>query len=396
MGPHGMGFPNNGLDDQGWRMYITAVVMIILSGLFVIARCTTRIGMSGKLGWDDFTIVVALAFSVVLSTMMCLAIENGYGMHVADLKKAELRLALKQFFIAQTPYKITVGLNKVATILLYLRIFISRSFRMAAFLVLFVVVSWTVATVGATIGQCVPIQGAWDKTTKATCIDSDVFWIAYAVGNIITDVMVLALPIPSILSLKLNMRDKVLLCGIFLLGGFVTVTSIIRVTSVQNSLKNKGDLTYNFIQRGIWTIIEANLGTISTCLPVLKQPLGRMFPRLFGSTKKGSSYYVDGSNQGRGYNLSKIPAEGSTPGLWRGPPKGRQTTSVSGPEKANLERKSDEQYIFTTESTKGSERDRDSDLDSPGSYKLGGISKRVDLVRTSFHEEEQKQIKERL
>jgi hypothetical protein len=60
MGPHGMGFPNNGFDDQGWKMYITAVVMIILAGLFVIARCATRMWMLGKLGWDDFTIVVAL------------------------------------------------------------------------------------------------------------------------------------------------------------------------------------------------------------------------------------------------------------------------------------------------------------------------------------------------
>jgi hypothetical protein len=152
--------------------------------------------------------------------MMCLAIENGYGMHKKDLKPAELQLALKQFFVAQSPYKITVGLNKVAIILLYLRIFITPSFRIAAgYVVLPIIVGWTIASVGATIGQCVPIQGAWNKNLNAKCIDSDVFWVAYAVGNIITDVMVLALPIPSILSLKLRPRDKVLLCGIFLLGG---------------------------------------------------------------------------------------------------------------------------------------------------------------------------------
>jgi hypothetical protein len=156
---------------------------------------------------------------------------------------------------------------------------------------------------------------------------------------------------------------------------------------VQNSLKNKGDLTYNFIQRGMWTIIEANLGTISTCLPVLKQPMGRLFPRLFGSTKKGSSYHVDASNPNRGYNLSKASAHPSTPGLWRGPPRGIQTTSVSGPDKSYAERKSDEQYIFTPDSTKGSDRDRDSDSDTPGGYKLRGISKRVEVVRTSFHED---------
>jgi hypothetical protein len=60
MGPHGIGFPNHGHDDHGWKMYITAVVMIVLSGLFVIARITTRFWMLGKLGWDDITIIVAL------------------------------------------------------------------------------------------------------------------------------------------------------------------------------------------------------------------------------------------------------------------------------------------------------------------------------------------------
>jgi len=60
MGAHGMGFPNNGFDDQGWKMYITAVVMIILSGCFVVARGATRIWLVGKLGWDDLTITIAL------------------------------------------------------------------------------------------------------------------------------------------------------------------------------------------------------------------------------------------------------------------------------------------------------------------------------------------------
>ncbi|OAA58118.1 integral membrane protein [Niveomyces insectorum RCEF 264] len=386
MGPYGMGYPHDGVDDQGWKLYIVSVVMIILSGLFVIARCVTRIWMLGKLGWDDYTIVVALAFSIVLSTMMCLAIEHGYGMHRVDIPVPLLQVTLEQFFIAQTPYKVVVGLNKVATILLYLRIFTTRTFRMAAYVVLFIVTAWTVATIGATIGQCVPIEGAWNKKVKATCIDSNVFWVAYAVGNIITDVMVLALPIPPVLALKLNTRSKVMLCGIFLLGGFVTVTSIIRVTSVQNSLKNLSDQTYNFIQRGIWTLIEANLGTISTCLPVLKQPLGRIFPRMFGSTKKSASYYPDGSRRPReAYNLSHVAAQESAPGLWRGPAKSRRTTSISGAANQDSERRSDERYIFT-ESTKGSDRDRDSDLDKQGGYVMGGISRRVDLVRTSFHE----------
>ncbi|KAM5341226.1 hypothetical protein ACJ41O_015335 [Fusarium nematophilum] len=382
MGDKGMGFPTDGVDNQGWKLYITSLVMIITAGLFVIARCSTRFWMH-KLGWDDAAVVVSLLSSIIVSACMQLAIQNGYGMHKADLTKDELRTALKMFFIAQTPYKATVCLNKVAAILLYLRLFVTRSFRMVCFVVMGIIVGWSIGGIGATIWQCVPIEAAWNKSVEATCIDSNKFWVAYAVMNILTDIMVLALPIAPIMSLQMNMRERLMLCCVFLLGGFVTITSILRTTSVQNSLKNKEDITYNFIERGMWTLIEANLGIISACLPVLKRPLGKLFPRVFGSTKKSSAYFTGAGDNSKGYNLSNISAHASHPGFWRGATRSHQVTSISGPE-AIMRRKSDERHIITTESLK--ESDLDSELDSHGSAGRG-ISKRVEVVRTSFHEE---------
>lgn len=150
---------------------------------------------------------------------MQLAIQNGYGMHKLDLEKKELRAALKMFFIAQTPYKVTVCLNKVAAILLYLRLFPTKDFRITCYVVIGIIVSWSIGGVGATIWQCVPIEGAWNKTVEAKCIDSNKFWIAYAVMNILTDLMVLTLPIGPIMRLQMNIRERLMLCGVFLLGG---------------------------------------------------------------------------------------------------------------------------------------------------------------------------------
>jgi hypothetical protein len=158
------------------------------------------------------------AFSIVLSVVIQTAVIWGYGMHKADLTKEELAECLRWFFIAQTPYKVVVCLNKVSVILLYLRIFVSKGFRISAFVVLFIVVGYSIGGVAATIWQCVPIQGAWLKSIEAVCINSNIFWVAYAVLNILTDVMVLALPIVPILKLQLGWRDRGLLCGVFLLG----------------------------------------------------------------------------------------------------------------------------------------------------------------------------------
>lgn len=218
MGPYGMGFPTDEVANNGWRLYILSVVMIISAGLFVVARIATRIAVS-QLGWDDAAVVGSLLMSLMVSICMQLAIENGYGMHKADLETDQLRLALKLFFFAQTPYKISVCLNKVAAILFCLRIFISQNFRIAAFIVMGIIIAWSIGGVGATIWQCVPIAGAWNKSLGARCINSDRFWVAYAVMNVLTDIMVLVLPIPSVLQLQLKLREKLLLCGIFLMGG---------------------------------------------------------------------------------------------------------------------------------------------------------------------------------
>jgi hypothetical protein len=47
------------------------------------------------------------------------------------------------------------------------------------------------------------------------------------------------------------------------------ITSILRVTAVANSARNQQDQTWNLTQRLIWTLIEANLGSIYVRLFVL-------------------------------------------------------------------------------------------------------------------------------
>lgn len=140
-------------------------------------------------------------------------------MHKADLPRQELLTALRWFYVAQTPYKVVVGLNKVSAIIFFQRIFVGKSFRLTCWACMSVIVAWNVGAIAATIWQCVPIAGFWDKSIEATCIDSSVFWTAYAVGNILTDAMVIVLPIPQVLRLQLRLREKVMLCGVFLLGG---------------------------------------------------------------------------------------------------------------------------------------------------------------------------------
>ncbi|KAL5390290.1 hypothetical protein DPSP01_001862 [Paraphaeosphaeria sporulosa] len=303
-----VGFPADGAENQGWKLYLTSLIMILCAGLFVIARVLTRVRIFG-LKADDYAIIASLTFSIFLSIAIQLAVVHGYGKHVRDLSKPELRTCLKFFWLAQTPYKIVVCLNKTSVILLYMRIFIGHRFRLLCSCALAIVIGSGIATVFATIFQCVPLERSWNKTVEGKCIDSSAFWIANAVINISTDVIVLALPVHEVIKLQLRLRERIMLHSVFLLGGFVTVTSILRVTAVANSVHNHKDQTWEFIRRGVWTLIEANLGIICACLIVLRQPLARLCSKVFGATKTGTS---EGYRYGYSGNLTALGTAGSS------------------------------------------------------------------------------------
>lgn len=76
-----------------------------------------------------------------------------------------------------------------------------------------------IATTLATILQCIPIPRSWNKKVAGKCIDNTKFWLANAVINIATDVLVLALPVREVFRLHLKLQEKLMLLGVFMLGG---------------------------------------------------------------------------------------------------------------------------------------------------------------------------------
>ncbi|KAK3109351.1 hypothetical protein LTR53_017482 [Teratosphaeriaceae sp. CCFEE 6253] len=292
-----VGFSTEGVPDHGWKIYIASTSLIIGSGLFVVARCTARI-RAKQLGADDAAIVASLLFSIILSVSLQLAVVHGYGQHKADLTKLALHRALFWFFIEQIQYKMVICLNKVSVVLLAKRIFIVKAFQIQCWIVLGMIISWTIASVAATIWQCVPVGRAWNTTVTGTCIDTSMFWMAYAIINILTDVIVIALPIPQVLRLNLNRRQKILLCGVFSLGGFVVICSIMRIIAVVHAETGKKDTTWDFVPRNVWSLVETNVGIICACLPVLKTPILRGLTAVFGKTRPdtGRAYELYGAS----------------------------------------------------------------------------------------------------
>ena len=67
--------------------------------------------------------------------------------------------------------------------------------------------------------QCLPVAYNWDKSiANAKCLNINALTYAHASINIAQDLVILALPIPELLPIKLNLQQKIGLIVMFQVG----------------------------------------------------------------------------------------------------------------------------------------------------------------------------------
>lgn len=109
---------------------------------------------------------------------------------------------------------------KSSILLLYHRVFKpSRTTAWAIYVTLALVVSYNVAIMFVVIFMCKPRRKAWDLTAPGTCVEVLALGVAGAALNFATDIIILFLPMPLVWKLRLPLRQKVAVIGIFATGG---------------------------------------------------------------------------------------------------------------------------------------------------------------------------------
>ncbi|ROW06837.1 hypothetical protein VMCG_04032 [Cytospora schulzeri] len=155
-----------------------------------------------------------------------------------------------------------------------------------------------IATLLVTIFQCGPIKYFWlsygdNSTVQGHCIQQATFYVVTAALTILTDLVVLALPFYIFLGLQVTGKMKFMVICLFMLGGVVTIVSILRlVWLVQVGLAGpygatSPDPTYDI--RFVYSEIETCLAIITACGPSLRPLLARWFPKCFSTLDPASS-----------------------------------------------------------------------------------------------------------
>lgn len=116
-------------------------------------------------------------------------------------------------------WTLSLSLSKESLLLLYIRVFPVSKLTLVCKITCVCVALFAISGVLCTLLICQPIQYNWDLTLPGGhCGDQKAIFGFYGVVNLATDVMVLALPIPSLMKLKLPYYKKVALVATFSVG----------------------------------------------------------------------------------------------------------------------------------------------------------------------------------
>ncbi|PNY23828.1 Uncharacterized protein TCAP_06229 [Tolypocladium capitatum] len=280
----GLGLPPPGLDlAQDNRPTIIAVSVITwtLAFLAVAMRLACRQMKGVRLWWDDWLILASLVPSFALVAGLAgYAVHRGFGRHVWIAPPDAIYALTLGVFIAELGYFVTLACVKWSILAFYWRSFhVRQSIKVPIWILAVVVGLWGLAVFLVTLLQCQPIHAWWDRydinnplpPSEYHCdVNPRRFFYGNAIPTIVTNILMLALPVPYIWNLQLPVGQKLALVAIFLVGIFVTVVSVVRLHYLLQSDIKDADITWNFTNMGLWTIVEANIAIVCACLPFLR------------------------------------------------------------------------------------------------------------------------------
>ncbi|KAH8649040.1 hypothetical protein BX600DRAFT_109331 [Xylariales sp. PMI_506] len=243
----------------------------------VAIRVYNRWHSTRRLGLDDHAAILSLICTMGMSITMSVFIYWYVSGRIPkeDFTLFDVENALFLFWINEVFYNTAWLFIKMTFLLQYYRVFqYYRPMKIAYIVAMAFVGLWCLGQILTVICLCVPVQAYWDLSLRpnAHCIYSMGFLYVNAGGTILTDLIVLLIPVPAIWNLRTSRAQKWAIFGIFATGGIVPLVSIGRVTSIYAMYSN------DFVSSGCWSIAELCMGIITAALATIRIRRSRKIP----------------------------------------------------------------------------------------------------------------------
>ncbi|KAL2846387.1 hypothetical protein BJY01DRAFT_247291 [Aspergillus pseudoustus] len=207
-----------------------------------------------------------------------------------------------------------MALVKLSLLASYLRFLTVPLFRHVNWAMIVLVACWAISFLVATITACRPLHAYWDLELRATakCTDDPARTLAFTVSNLITDVIVLVVPVPTFWRLKLPIRERLALTGLMSLGLLACAASGVRLYYAHRIYNVSYDTSWEGYSLPLWILVEINLAVICASIPTLRPLMQRYLAPKQGSNSELSGY----AHATRGVSTRAADQSGGTRGSY--------------------------------------------------------------------------------
>ncbi|KAK2763470.1 integral membrane protein [Colletotrichum kahawae] len=238
-------------------------IVTIITTVSVIARLYTHKFVTRRVRVDDAWALLALLCVIAVNTM-----QSVFTMRYLP----EMTSMISNNAGSRIPYATAITYNlamaslKMTFLFQFYQIFRNvRVMRIVYMVAIFVVGAWSITQILLAVLVCVPIQANWSLDVKGVvCLPTFVSTYINATGTMVTDVIVLFLPFPTLWSLKLRGRQIWAVFGVFGIGAIVPIISAGRIWSLGHA-PPKG-----YMSTSCWTIAEIGIGVTTASLATIR------------------------------------------------------------------------------------------------------------------------------
>ncbi|KAI1357673.1 hypothetical protein F5Y08DRAFT_323759 [Xylaria arbuscula] len=272
---------NDSPEYIGYRLEAFIGAFTALEIVAVALRFWARSLSVSKYDAGDYLIIAALVGQVVAGGLAIATVKTaGVGHHVEYLLETNPQLVtnfLKYLVAISTWYATTESLAKLAICLLYKKLFPQRSIHILVNITIAVLIAASIAGGLADLFGCTPFEAHWGTLEEQAryCIDTEALFVWGSFPNIVTDVVMLLIPIPVVAKLQASPGLKFGLVVTFLFGSIGLITSVLRFVAFYNR-NSFLDSTYNAVELIIWTVTEPGVYLIAACLLVYRPLLDKL------------------------------------------------------------------------------------------------------------------------
>ncbi|KAI0178975.1 hypothetical protein GGR52DRAFT_534303 [Hypoxylon sp. FL1284] len=260
---------------------VTTVCLCVSTIAFGLAayaklRCVKKVHL------EDFFVFASYGLSIGVCYCLYETLTGvGFFVHQWNVRVKNISHLFYIVHVGSILYSVGIMLFKVAIILQWKRIFVPRGtkgpFYWTCHALLWINVLLYSIIVIVICASCKPFRKLWDQLSPGYCsADRQIIDISTAVGNLISDLVILVLPQRVIWKLQIKKEKKIGIAFIFFVGIFAIISAAFRVNASLTFYKTV-DKSYHITVVAFWAISELTCAMLIYCVPSI--------PKVFKDSK---------------------------------------------------------------------------------------------------------------